>query len=199
MSAASTTTRPRPGRRGRGRRRSWFRIALAAAGVAVGFAPVVALVWWMVAPGLRRPVGSSYLDGVEAAGQQDAAFALVCAVAGALTGIWWVLLRGPEQDRRSVARLVGLLIGGCAAGALAWMTGWGLDTLVSDTLGAAVTSSGTQPGADPAVTDPLPAVSAATVAAVLLWPLAAATLVFVDTLRDLVVRMLAPAEETSTA
>lgn len=154
--------------------------------------------WWVVAPGLRRPVGPAYLEGVEAAGQQDAAFALVCAVAGALTGIWWVLVRGPEQDRRSVARLVGLLVGGVGAGALAWVAGWGLDALASDGLGAAVTSSGTQPGADPVATDPLPAVSVATVAAVLLWPLAAATLVFVDTLRDLIVRMLGPAEGDPT-
>lgn len=167
----------------RRRRRGPRRAALLSAATAMCLAPVVGLLWWASAPGVRRQEPARYVDAVQVAGEQDALFALLCALAGAATGIWWVLARGPELDARAPGRLVGLLVGGVLAGALAWTIGWGLDVLLG----------GTAPVVPPAepVPDAVPAAGVATVAGVLLWPLVTAALVFVDTLRDVVARMVA--------
>lgn len=130
--------------------------------------------WWLAAPGGARPADDGYVASVQAVGGADALFALLCVVAGAVLGLWWVLVRGGSADRRSLARLAGLLVGGLVAGALARAVGVGLETLVGSA------AAGTAPEL----------VSVSAVAGVLLWPLATSALVFVDTLRDLVTGLI---------
>ena len=175
--------RPRPGAVRRRRRRSPRRAAVLSAATALCGAPFVGLLWWAVGPGVRRPVPVGYVEAVQVAGEQDALFALLCVVAGAATGVWWILARGPQLDAHALGRLLGLLVGGVFGGGLAWVIGWGLDVLL-------VQAAAVAPAAGEPVADRVPAANLATMAAVLLWPLVTATLVFVDTLRELVVRML---------
>jgi hypothetical protein len=151
----------------------------------VAAGPVVGLLWWLLSPGGRRPAGDSYLDLVQSLGARDATFALVCLLAGAVAGLWWVVVRAQEHDVRAVARLVGLLVGGLVGATLAWCAGWLLDVVV---LPAEVT--GVPP--DLAADLDRPRLSPAAVAGGLLWPLAIGVLVVVDTLRDAVSRALAP-------
>lgn len=173
--------RPRPERRVA--RRSPRRVALRAFVASLAAGPLVGLVWWLVSPGGRRPAGDTYLELVQSVGETDGAFALACLVAGALAGLWWVVVREPEHDSRAVGRLVGLLAGGLVGAVLAWGTGWVVDVVVvpADVDGVA---------ADVAAEFAHPRLSAATLAGALLWPLAVGVLVVVDTVRDTVARAM---------
>jgi hypothetical protein len=173
--------RPRPQRRLA--RRSPRRVALRAFLASVAAGPVVGLVWWVLSPGGRRPAGSTYLELVQSVGETDGAFALTCLGAGAVAGLWWVVVREPEHDSRAVGRLVGLLVGGLVGAAVAWGSGWVIDVVAGS---ADVEGVSAEVAAELAH----PRLSAATLAGVLLWPLAVGVLVVVDTVRDTVARAL---------
>lgn len=160
-------------------------MALRAAALSVVAAPLVGLTWWAVSLGGLRPRGDSYLDLVQSVGSADAAFALVCLLAGAVAGTGWVLAREEELDARGVARLVGLLVGGLLAAALAWAVGAGLAVALPVQLPADLADdlADGREGAAAALTTP--GLSPAVAAGCLLWPFGVGLLVAVDTVRDL--------------
>lgn len=139
--------------------------------------PVVGLAWWLAAPGGFRDIGDSSLTQLQSAGSTDAAFALACLISGAVAGLWWVLVRAQVLYTGSIARLVGLLVGGVLGGVLAWLSGAGLELLSLDATPDLPEASRVGDGYRP---------NLAVVAGVLLWPLAVGVMVLVDTVRDLV-------------
>lgn len=175
MSAEETLRRPRPG--DRRARRTPQRVAVRALVASAVAGPVFGLLWWLVAPGGLRSAGTSYLELIQATGATDAAFAVVCLLAGSVAGIWWVVVREQEQDARAVGRLVGLLVGGLAGAVLAWSTGALLQVVVP--------MAEVDVPADVRAELTVPSPNLAVVAGALLWPLATGLLVVVDTLRDL--------------
>lgn len=179
--AEPTSTGEAPPRRPRSTRarraRPPRRVALRALLGSAVAGPVVGLLWWLVAPGGLRPPGDGYLDLLQAAGDADAAFAVVCLLAGTVAGVVWVVLRDEVHDERAVARLVGLLVGGLVGAGLAWATALLLQVLVP-------TPAGDVP-ADVVAGLTAPRATVAVVAGALLWPTATGVLVTVDTLREL--------------
>ena len=157
-------------------RRSPRRVAVRSALLSTAAGPLVGLLWWAISLGGVAGRGSSYLDLVQSVGAADAGFALACLLAGAASGVWWVLAREDRHDVRGVARLVGLLLGGLVSGVLAWTTGLVLSLLVPLEM-ADVTAEVVA-----ALSRPRP--SLAVVAGCLLWPLGVGVLVAVDTLRE---------------
>lgn len=177
MSAAEDQWR-RPRSPSRRSRRSPRRVAVRAALLSVAAGPVVGLLWWATSLGGIRGRGSSYLDLVQSVGAADAGFALVCLLAGAAAGVWWVVAREDEHDARGVARLVGLLVGGLLAAALAWVTG------LLASVAVPLQMVGVPAAAVAELSRPEP--SLAVLAGCLLWPLGVGVLVAVDTVRELV-------------
>lgn len=145
---------------------------------AIAAAPVVGVLWWLLAPG-GRSVVTDRLESLEAPGAQDAWLAALGAAAGLLLAVVHVASRPVDQDGRaesSVTCVAGLL-GGCLIGSVAaWAVGRGLDIVVD-------AAGGT--GADPAAfaVDRLVLTSPA---ALLVWPLLAALVVGADAARDLI-------------
>ena len=151
-------------------------MAVRAALLSVAAGPVVGLLWWATSLGGVVGRGSSYLDLVQSVGEADAGFALACLLAGAASGVWWVLAREDTHDARGLARLVGLLVGGLVAGGLAWVTGLALSTAVP--LRMADVTAEVVAG----LARPRP--SLAVGAGCLLWPLGVGVRVAVDTVRE---------------
>lgn len=139
--------------------------------------PLVGAVWWATALGGLRGRGQTYLGLLQSVGEADAGFALACLLAGTAAGAWWVAAREQAHDERAVARLAGLLLGGLLASVLAWSTGLLLATILPVQV--------PEVGADVVAGIVRPRLTLAVVAGALLWPLAVAALVAVDTLREL--------------
>ncbi len=165
--------------RRRARRRPG-RSAVPAAALSLAAGPLVGLLWWATSLGGVGGRGTTYLDLVQSVGAADAGFAVACLLAGAVTGVGWVLAREEDVDLRGVARLVGLLVGGVLASVLAWLTGLLLSLAVPLQVGDV------PPDVVAGLVRPRP--SLAVVAGCLLWPLGVALLVAVDTLREVVWR-----------
>lgn len=145
---------------------------------ALAAAPVVGVLWWLLAPG-GRSVVTDRLESLEAPGAQDAWFAALGAAAGLVLAVVHVASRPVDRDPRagsSVSCVAGLLAGCLAGSVAAWAVGRGLDVVLDAT---AVT------GAEPAAlaVDRLLLTSPA---ALLVWPLLAALVVGADAARDLV-------------
>jgi hypothetical protein len=140
-------------------------------------APVVGVLWWVLAPG-GRSVVTERLAGLEAPGAQDAWFAALGALAGLVLAAVWVAARpaGPQRAAPVAPCVVGLLLGCLAGSLLAWGVGRGVDVVLDSVAG-----TGAVPAA-PAV-DRLVLTSPA---ALLVWPLVAALVVAADAARDLV-------------
>lgn len=137
-------------------------------------APVVAALWWVLAPG-GRSVVTDRPAGLEASGSQDAWFAALGAIAGLVLALALIAAR-PSSSARSAVPCTAGLLAGCLAGSL---VAWGLGRVLDVVADAVAT------GADPAAlaVDRLVLTSPA---ALLVWPFVAALVVAADAARDLI-------------
>lgn len=128
-------------------------------------APLVALAWWLVAPGGRT--GPTERIGVlEASGHADAVFTTCAALTAFLVALVWVGRRSAVPGPGAAVCVAGLVAGSLAGSLAAWALGVGID--------AVVPSGGPQP------------LRLTATPALLVWPLVTAAVVAVDTARDLV-------------